>query len=116
MTLIRSLTRDTFDTETGNARGLVVLDYWAPWCAPCRALLPVLEELAGEFSGKTTFLKLNVDEDPQRAVAHGVRGVPTLVFLKNGVEVDRVVGIESHSNLRKRISGHLVPAKKAGSV
>ncbi len=107
MSMIRTLTPENFGVEMKNVEGLAVLDYWAPWCAPCRALLPALEELAAEFAGRAVFLKLNVDDDPRRAVEDGVRGVPTLVFLKDGEEVDRVVGVESQADLRRRIEAHI---------
>lgn len=107
------LTRETFVSEVEEADGVAVLDFWAPWCAPCRALMPILEDLAEEYRGRVRFLKLNVDLDPERAVAWGVRGVPTIVFLKGGRPVDQIVGIEPAVAFRRRIDALLAGGEPA---
>src|SRR5688572_19542924 len=89
---LKELSKETFESEALARQGLVLVDFWAPWCAPCRALLPILEELAAHYTGRVTIAKMNVDHDPERAVGMGVRGVPTVVFLHDGLEIDRVVG------------------------
>ena len=107
MAHVRELSKETFETEVLEHRGLTLIDFWAPWCAPCRALLPILEELARHYDGRVLIAKLNVDDDPHRAVAMGVRGVPTVIFLRNGVEVDRVVGAICRTAFASRIDSHL---------
>ena len=83
---------------------LVVVDCWAAWCAPCRAIAPIVEELAKEYSGKVVFGKLNVDENPETAEKFGIRAIPTLLVMKNGEEVDRIVGLLPKNQLAAKIS------------
>jgi thioredoxin 1 len=104
---LKEIGKDSFETEVLNRPGLVLIDFWAPWCAPCRALLPILEELAAHYDGTVTIAKMNVDDDPHRAVAMGVRGVPTVIFLNDGIEIDRVVGAICRRAFMSRIDGHL---------
>lgn len=80
-----------FDAQTGEAP-LAMVDFWAPWCGPCRMLGPVLEELAAQYEGKALIAKVNVDEEPELARRFGVMNIPTVVFLKQGREFDRKVG------------------------
>ncbi len=82
---------------------LVVIDCWAAWCAPCRAIAPIVEELAKDYSGKVVFGKLNVDENPETAQKFGVMAIPTLLVMKNGTEVDRIVGMLPKSQLEAKI-------------
>jgi thioredoxin 1 len=82
---------------------LVVIDCWAAWCAPCRAIAPVVEELAKEYTGKVVFGKLNVDENPETAQKFGVMAIPTLLVMKNGTEVGRIVGVLPKSQLEAKI-------------
>jgi len=82
---------------------LVVVDCWAAWCAPCRAIAPIVEELAKEYSGKVVFGKLNVDENPETAEKFGIQAIPTLLVMKNGAEVDRIVGLLPKSQLEAKI-------------
>jgi thioredoxin 1 len=79
--------------------GPVIVDFWAPWCGPCRALAPQLERLAQRFEGQVQVRKLNVDEAPELAAAFGVRGVPTLVLFKNGQPNARLVGLQDEEHL-----------------
>jgi thioredoxin 1 len=83
---------------------LVVVDCWAAWCAPCRAIAPIVEELAKDYSGKVVFGKLNVDENPETAERFGIRAIPTLLVMKNGTEVDRIVGLMPKNQLEAKIS------------
>ncbi len=84
------LTEQNFDKALIATQGLVMIDFWADWCGPCRAIAPVLEELASE--GRVTLLKVNVDENPELAARNGIRSIPTILFVKQGTVVDRVVG------------------------
>jgi len=84
------LTEQTFDEALMASPGLVMVGFWAQWCGPCRAIAPVLEELASE--GRVTLMKVNVDENPELAARYGIRSIPTILFVKQGAVVDRVVG------------------------
>ena len=85
------LTEEAFDKAT--ASGLSMVDFWASWCGPCKMLSPVIDSLAQQFEGKVLVGKVNVDEEPELARQFGVMSIPTVVFLKNGKEVDRKVGV-----------------------
>ena len=82
---------------------LVVVDCWAAWCAPCRAIAPVIEQLAKAYSGKVVFGKLNVDENPETQQRFGIKAIPTLLVMKKGQEVDRIVGALPKSQLESKI-------------
>ncbi len=84
------LTNDTFDSTI--AEGVTMVDFWAPWCGPCRMIAPIVEELADEFEGKATVAKVNTDEEQDIAVKFGIRSIPTTLFFKNGELVDQMVG------------------------
>ena len=86
------LVEQTFDETLAATHGLVMVDFWAPWCGPCRAIAPVLDELVEESGGRSTLLKVNVDESPALAARYEIRSSPTLLFFKEGTLVDRVVG------------------------
>ena len=83
---------------------LVVVDCWAPWCGPCLALSPILEELSKELEAVATIGKLNVDEEPLMSGKFGIKGIPTLIFMKDGKEIDRLVGMQHKSVLSKKIT------------
>jgi len=85
---------------------LIVVDCWAAWCAPCRAIAPIVEELAKEYSGKIVFGKLNVDENPETAQRYGVMAIPTLLVMKEGKEVDRVVGVLPKNQLEAKVNAY----------
>jgi thioredoxin 1 len=85
---------------------LVVVDCWAAWCAPCRAIAPIVEELAKQYSGKIVFGKLNVDENPETAQKFGIMAIPTLLVMKNGNEVDRIVGALPKNQLEVKIDAY----------
>ena len=87
--------------------GLLVIDFWATWCGPCRMLSPIVDELAVEFEGRATIAKCNVDDCEDIAMRFGVRNIPTLVFVKNGEVVDRTVGVQSKQDLAAKIELYL---------
>ena len=86
------LTEQNFDEALIANEGLVMVDFWAEWCGPCRAIAPVLEELAAAPEGRVTLMKVNIDENPGLAARYGIRSIPTILFVKEGGVVDRVLG------------------------
>ncbi len=88
-------------------KGVVLIDFWAAWCMPCKLIAPVIHELAEEFNEKATISKLNVDENQRTAQMFGVRSIPTLVILKNGKEVERIVGVKNKGFIKQQIEKHL---------
>src|SRR5438034_11374766 len=86
------LTEQTFDEALAATQGLVMVDFWAEWCGPCRAIAPVLEEIVEGAEGRVTLMKVNVDENPGLAARYGIRSIPTILYVKQGTVVDRVVG------------------------
>lgn len=81
----------------------MLVDLWAPWCGPCRMMAPTLDELAAEMAGRVRVAKLNVDENPATAARFNVRGIPTLLAIKGGKEVDRIVGVQPKAEIVKRL-------------
>ena len=92
-----------FGEEVLNSKEPVLVDFWAEWCGPCRAISPVLEELSSELAGKVKIVKLNIDENQQTTIRYGVRSIPTLILFKNGEPVDMKVGAGPKSDLQKWI-------------
>lgn len=92
--------------QTIKSYPLVVVDCWAAWCAPCRAIAPIVEQLAKEYSGKVVFGKLNVDENPETAQRFGIMAIPTLLVMKDAKEVDRIVGALPKSQLEAKIGSY----------
>jgi len=92
--------------QTTKSYSLLVVDCWAAWCAPCRAIAPVVDELAKEYSGKVVFGKLNVDENPETTQKFGVMAIPTLLVMKDGQEVDRVVGVIPKNQLEAKVKAY----------
>ncbi len=86
------VTDDDFETAVLKSSVPVIVDFWAPWGAPCRMVAPILEDIAKDYAGKVVVAKVNTDENPNWAIRYGVRGIPTMLFIKNGQEVDRQVG------------------------
>ncbi|NNN06878.1 MAG: thioredoxin [Elusimicrobia bacterium] len=97
------VTDATFEKEVLGSDKPVLVDLWAPWCGPCRALSPVVEELAKEYAGKAVVGKLNTDENPGTAAALRVSAIPTLVFVKGGKVVEQMVGVQSKAAIKQRL-------------
>lgn len=93
-----------FDAEVLKSDKPVLIDFWAPWCGPCRAISPLVEQLAGEFGDKIKFVKCNVDDNPISPGKYGIRSIPTLMFFKDGNVVDQVIGIVAKSKLEEVIN------------
>ncbi len=97
------LTESTFDVELGKHKEVMMVDFWAEWCAPCRAIAPALEELARESAGKVSLAKVNVDEHPGLAARYGIRSIPTILLVKDGKVVDQVIGAVPKAQLKKKL-------------
>jgi thioredoxin 2 len=98
-----TVTDATFAAEVEQSPLPVVVDLWAAWCGPCRTLAPIIEELASEMAGRLRFAKLNVDENPTTASRFNVRSIPTLLVLRGGREVDRIIGVHPKAALARRL-------------
>jgi thioredoxin 1 len=103
-------TDKTFRTDVLEADLPVLVDFWAPWCGPCRAVAPVLEQLQGELAGRLKIVKVNVDENNEIAGALGVRSIPTLVVFKDGKAVEGAVGALSKPQMMEFLAPHLEPS------
>ena len=101
-----AITTENFDSLVKGDQ-LVVVDFWATWCGPCRHIAPIVEEVAAEYEGKAVIGKCDTDENGDIAMQFGVMNIPTLIFLKNGEEVDRHVGIISKDELVKKVNPYL---------
>lgn len=98
--MAEQITDATFDMQVLKSDQPVLLDFWAPWCGPCRALGPVIEELASEYAGRVQIAKMNVDENPVTPGKYGIRAIPTLILFKNGEAVEQVTGAVSKDAIK----------------
>jgi len=96
-----------WEDEVLKAEGLVMIDFWAAWCGPCRMISPTVEELAKEYKGKIKVLKLNTDENSEIATRYKIMGIPTIMFFKNGVKLDQIVGVVPKQQLKAKIESFL---------
>ena len=94
----------SFESEVLQSDKPVLVDFWAPWCGPCRAIAPIVEKLAEDFGDKVKFTKCNVDENPATPTKYGIKSIPTLIFFKDGEIQDKVIGIVAKSRLEEMIS------------
>jgi thioredoxin 1 len=97
------LTDATFQSKAMESTVPVVVDFWAPWCGPCRMLTPILEELAGEMKGKVVFAKVNVDDSPRVASQYGIVSIPTVLFIKGGKVAEQQVGLLAKAPMKAKI-------------
>ena len=102
---LKTLTDSNFDQEIKN--GVVLVDFWAEWCGPCRRIAPIVEELAGQYDGRATVGKLNVDENPSVPGRFMIRGIPTLLLFKNGQLAETLVGLALKEDIARMIDKHL---------
>lgn len=100
---IIEVNQDSFQQSVLEAQKPILVDFWAPWCGPCRAVAPVVEELAKEYQGKVDFAKVNVDESPFIASKFGVMSIPTLIVFKDGKPAEQVVGFKPKDQIKKLI-------------
>ena len=101
------LTDSSFDTEVLKSNVPVLVDFWAPWCGPCRAIAPVVGEIADVYAGRLKVGKINVDEDNRVASMHNITAIPTLLIIKNGQVVDQIVGAVAKAKLIEKLERHL---------
>ena len=102
---VKTFTDDNFSAET--SKGLVLVDFWAEWCAPCRRLAPTVDALASEYDGRLTVAKMNVDENPGVPGNFAIRGIPTLLLFKDGNLAETIVGLQSKEDIASKIERHL---------
>ena len=100
---IQEINDTNFEAEVINSDQPVLVDFWAPWCGPCRQIAPLVEQLAGENAGSAKVVKLNVDDAPQSAQSYGVSSIPTLMVFKSGEVIDRFVGVQPKMRLQQAI-------------
>jgi thioredoxin 1 len=98
---IANLTNDSFKTTIASATTPVLVDFWAPWCGPCKAIAPILEELANELDGRVKIAKVNVDEADGIAGQFGIRAIPTMLLFKNGQVVETIVGLKPKAAIKE---------------
>jgi len=104
---IIQLTDDSFDADVINASGLVLVDFWAEWCGPCKMIAPILNDIADEYDGKVSVGKLNIDQNTETPPKYGIRGIPTLLLFKEGNIVDTKVGALSKTQLKEFLDNNL---------
>jgi thioredoxin 1 len=104
---VTSVTVDTFEKVVIQSPDLIMVDFWATWCGPCKIVAPVVEELAQEYAGKVNFAKVNTDENPDIASRFNIRGIPTLIFFKDGKVLDQIVGAVPKAQLKSKIDSFL---------
>ncbi len=101
------LTDSNFKETVLDSNKVALIDFWAEWCGPCKAIGPIIEELSKEYEGKAVVGKVDVDNNPETAMKYGIRNIPTLLFVKNGQVVDKVVGAVPKANLVAMLNKHL---------
>ena len=105
--MAKEFTDSNFQAEVLDSDKLTMIDFWAEWCGPCRAIGPVIEELSKEWEGKVNVGKVNVDHNPQLSMNYGITSIPAILFIKNGQVVDKLVGAQPKGNFVRKIESHL---------
>ncbi len=101
--IVQEIDDSSFDAEVLQSEKPVLVDFWAPWCGPCRAIAPLVEELASSYGDKVKFIKCNVDDNPTTPVKYGIKSIPTLIFFKEGKVFDKIIGMVAKSKLEEMI-------------
>ena len=104
---MKEISDSTFDEEVLKADTPVLVDFWAPWCGPCKAVAPVLDEVSKDYEGQVKFVKCNVDDNPATPSSYGIRAIPTLMLFKDGEKVEQIVGMVEKSKLEEAIKNNL---------
>lgn len=104
---VKTFTAGNWETEVLNSDKVVLVDFWAPWCGPCRMIAPIVEELADDYDGKAIIGKLNVDEQGEVAQKYGIMSIPSLLLFKNGKVVEQIVGFRPKQEFAKLLDTHL---------
>ena len=104
---MKEIKDNVFNEEVMNAEMPVVVDFWAPWCGPCRMVGPVMEELSQDYEGKVKFVKVNVDENHQSSETYGIASIPTIMIFKNGEIAEKLVGFKPKASFEEIINKHL---------
>ncbi len=104
MSKLTEVNKSNFESLVTNATGLVLIDFWAPWCGPCKMQVPILEKLAQSDDIKANIVKINTDENPELAQSFGISSIPTLVLMKDGAEIERFVGVQPEAVLAQKLS------------
>ena len=107
MKTIPEITNETFDAEVLKSETPILVDFWAPWCGPCRMVAPVLEEVSEKMNGKIKFAKLNTDQNPEIAQQYQIMAIPSLIIFKEGKEIKRMVGFHPQDKLEKLLNNIL---------
>ena len=104
---VKDVSDNNFESDVLNSDKPVLVDFWAPWCAPCRMLAPTVEAVAQNFQGTASVVKLNVDDNPGVSQRYGIKGIPTLILFKNGKEEERIVGGTTREAISRMIGKHV---------
>jgi thioredoxin 1 len=112
---ITHLTTDTFKNAVATSATPLLVDFWAPWCGPCKAIAPILDELASEFEGKISIAKVDIDKNEAIAAEYGIRAIPTMLLFSGGRVVDQIVGMLPKPALKAKLAAQIAPAPTAAA-